>query len=60
MLLRTAFMPEPNEKEPDQHVERHVVYETVSSSSTRSSAITIIVVIVIALALIVWVVMQMR
>lgn len=53
-------MPEPNEKEPDQHVERHVVYETVSSSSTRSSAITIIVVIVIALALIVWVVMQMR
>ena len=51
-------MPEPEDSE--QHVERRVVYETVSASSTRSSAITIAVVIVIALALIVWIVMQMR
>ena len=51
-------MPEPEDNE--QHVERKVVYETVSSSSTRSSAITIAVVAVIALALVVWIVMQMR
>jgi hypothetical protein len=51
-------MPEPEDNE--SHVERRVVYETVSSSSTRSSAITIGIVIVIAIALIVWIVMQMR
>jgi uncharacterized protein HemX len=51
-------MPEPEDNE--QHVERKVVYETVSTSSTRSSAITIAVVVVIALALVVWIVMQMR
>ena len=49
-------MPEPE----DDHVERRVVYETVSTSSTRSSAITIAIVVVIAVALIIWVVMQMR
>ena len=53
-------MPEPNENEHEDHVERRVVYETVSSSSTRSSAITIIIVVVIALVLIGWIVMQMR
>ncbi|HKR65517.1 MAG TPA: hypothetical protein VJZ00_17440 [Thermoanaerobaculia bacterium] len=52
-------MAEPEDNNSD-HVERHVVYETVSSSSTKGSAITIIVVIVIALALIAWIVMQMR
>ena len=51
-------MPEPEDRE--EHVERKVVYETVSSSSTKGSAITIGVVIVIALALIIWIVMQMR
>ncbi|MGZ8779294.1 MAG: hypothetical protein ACXW31_05175 [Thermoanaerobaculia bacterium] len=51
-------MPEPEDSE--HHVERRVVYETVSSSSSRSSAITIGVVVVIAIALVVWVVMQMR
>lgn len=51
-------MPEPEDSE--HHVERRVVYETVSSSSSRSSAITIAVVVVIAIALVVWVVMQMR
>ncbi len=51
-------MPEPEDSE--HHVERKVVYETVSSSSTRSTGITIGVVLVIAIALIVWVVMQMR
>jgi uncharacterized protein HemX len=51
-------MPEPEDSE--QHVERKVVYETVSSSSTRSSAVTIGIVVVIALALVIWVVMQMR
>ena len=57
-LLTKSHMPESDEK--DEHVERHVVYETVSSSSTKSNTITIVVVIVIALALIAWVVMQMR
>ena len=57
-LLRTLSMPEPEDRE--EHVERKVVYETVSSSSTKSSAITIGIVVVIALALVVWVVMQMR
>ncbi|HEX6097687.1 MAG TPA: hypothetical protein VF432_15270 [Thermoanaerobaculia bacterium] len=51
-------MPEPEDNE--SHVERRVVYETVSSSSTRSSAITMGIIVVIAIALIVWVVMQMR
>jgi hypothetical protein len=51
-------MSEPEDNE--SHVERKVVYETVSSSSTRSSAITIGIVVVIALALVVWIVMTMR
>ncbi len=51
-------MPEPDENE--HHAERRVVYETVSSSSTRSNTITVIIVIVIALALVAWVVMEMR
>ena len=60
LLLRTPSMPEPNETEHEDHVERRVVYETVSSSSTRSSAVTITIVVVIALVLIGWIVMQMR
>jgi hypothetical protein len=51
-------MPEPDNSE--EHVERKVVYETVSSSSTRSTGITIAIIVVVAVALIVWVVMQMR
>ena len=51
-------MPEPDDKE--EQFERRVVYETVSSSSTKTNAITIIVIVVIAVALIAWVVMQMR
>lgn len=51
-------MAEPEDSE--HHVERKVVVETVSSSSTRSSAVTIGIVLVIAIALIVWIVMQMR
>jgi hypothetical protein len=57
LLLKTLSMPEPDN---EQNVERRVVYETVSSSSTRSSGITIGIVVVIAIALIVWIVMQMR
>jgi hypothetical protein len=51
-------MAEPEDSE--HHVERKVVYETVSSSSTRSTGITIAVVVLIAIALIVWVIMEMR
>lgn len=57
-LLAQPSMPEPDDHQ--DNVERHVVYETVSSSSSRGSMVTIAVVVVIALALIVWVVMQMR
>lgn len=53
-------MTEPPIPDTEQHSERRVVYETVSSSSTRSSAITISIVVVIAIALIVWIVLQMR
>lgn len=51
-------MPERDENE--SHVERKVVYETTSASTTRSSGITIAIIAVIAIALVVWVVMQMR
>ena len=57
LLLKPLSMPEP---ENDQNVERRVVYETVSSSSTRSSGVTIAIVVIIAIALVVWIVMQMR
>ncbi|MEA2488274.1 MAG: hypothetical protein QOH21_66 [Acidobacteriota bacterium] len=56
-LLLSLIMPEP---ENEEHVERKVVYETVSSSSTRMSGITMAVIAVIAIALVVWVIMQMR
>lgn len=59
-LLRTLSMPEPESHDTEDHVERKVVYETVSSSSTRSSGMTIGLVAVIAIALIVWIVLQMR
>lgn len=58
LLLRTPDMSEPQDHE--DHVERKVVYETVSSSSSRSSAITITIVVVIALVLVVWLIMQLR
>lgn len=50
-------MPEPEESE--DHAERRVIVETVSSSSTKNTGITIGIIVVIAIALIVWVVMQM-
>lgn len=61
-LLAKTGMPEPDEKveQQDEHMERRVVYETVSSSSTKSNTITFVIIIVIAVALIAWVVMQMR
>ena len=48
------------ETEDEHHVERKVVYETVSSSSSRMSAGTIIAIVVIAIAIIGYIVMQMR
>ena len=41
-------------------VERHVVVETVSSSSSKGTMVTFIIVAVIALVLIGWIVMQMK
>lgn len=51
-------MAEPENSE--DHVERKVVVETVTSSSTRSTGLTIAIVVLIAIALIVWVLMEMR
>jgi hypothetical protein len=48
------------EHEEGDHVERRVITETVSGSSTRNTGITIAIITVLAIALIVWVVMQMR
>ena len=58
-LLAQPSMPEPDDN-AEEHVERRVVYETVSSSSTKASALTMGIVIVIAIVLVVWVVMQLR
>lgn len=57
LLLPTRSMSQPND-ENESHVERKVVYETVSASSTRSSGITIGIIAVIALALIIWLLMR--
>ena len=57
-LLRAHPMAEP---ENEQHeVSRKVVYETVSSSSTKNSAAAWIIIGIVALALVVFIVMQMR
>ena len=56
-LLTPPGMPEPEDSE--HHVARKVVYETVSSSSTKSTGLTIGIIVVIALALIVWLVTQL-
>ena len=50
-------MPETTDK--NESVERHVVYETVSSTSTKTNAVTFAVILAIAIALIGWVVMHM-
>lgn len=57
-LLPLPSMPEPEHQ--DDTVERRVVHETVSVSSSRQSAITMIIIAVVALALIAWVISQMR
>lgn len=57
-LLTPLGMPEPEDSE--DHAERRVIVETVSSSSTKNTGITMAIIVVIAIALIVWVVMQMR
>lgn len=51
-------MPDP-QTENEQHVERRVVYETVSASTTKSSAWTIGFVIAIALAIVIWIATKM-
>ena len=52
-------MSEP-EHDGEEHVARKVVYETRSSSSTKSQTVTFVMVAVIAIALITWIVLQMR
>ena len=58
--MAPLLLPIRNMPEPEDNLERKVVVETVSSTSTRSSGITIAIVVVIAIALIVWIVLQMR
>jgi hypothetical protein len=57
-LLTPLRMPDPEDSE--DHSERRVVVETISSSSTKNSGVTIAIIVVIAIALIIWIVMQMR
>jgi hypothetical protein len=57
-LLTPLRMSEPNDTE--DHAERRVVVETVSSSSTKNTGVTMAIIAVIAIALIIWIVMQMR
>ncbi|HET7433159.1 MAG TPA: hypothetical protein VFN10_00455 [Thermoanaerobaculia bacterium] len=52
-------MPEPTD-DSESHVERKVVYETVSSSSSRASGITIGVIVVVALILTIWIITHLR
>jgi hypothetical protein len=59
-LLTPASMPEPDEPNVDEHVERRVTYETVSATSTKSSYITFIIVLLVALALTAWILMELR
>lgn len=57
-MLARQGMPDP-QTENEQHVERRVVYETVSASTTKSSAWTIGFVIAIALAIVIWIATKM-
>jgi hypothetical protein len=51
-------MPEPEDN--DSHMERRVVYETVSTNSTKYSGVTIAIIAVVAIALVIWIVTLMR
>jgi hypothetical protein len=56
-------MPEPIDdpvESNDDVVERRVVHETVSVSSSRQSGVTIAIIAILAIALIVWIVMHMK
>lgn len=44
----------------EQHVERKVVYETVSNTSTKNSAVGWIIIAVLAVALIGYILMRMN
>ncbi len=48
--------------EPDNedHVERKVVYENISTSTTRNNIVGIIIIAVVAFALIAYIVMHLR
>lgn len=60
MALRLLLKPDMQETDnSEEHVERRVVYETVSSSNTKANAVTFAFVLAIAIALITWSVMQM-
>ena len=57
-LLPQPSMPEPTESE--HHAERKVVYETVTTSSTRNTGVTIVIIAVLAIALLAYIIMQIR
>lgn len=44
----------------ESHVERKVVYEQVSSSSSRGTGVVIAVILAIAVALVAWILMHMH
>ena len=47
------------EPEPEHHVERKVVYETSSSTSSGNSAVAWVIIGVVALALLVFIIVKM-
>ena len=57
-LLTPPVMPEPDDN--SDHMERRVVVETVSASSSKNTGITLAIIAVVAIALIVWIVMTMK
>ena len=55
-LLHRLSMAEPD----NDHVERKVVVENVSSTSTRNSAVAWVIIGIVAVALIIYILVHMR
>lgn len=60
MALPLLFLFSMAEPEEQQHVERKVVYENVTETTTRNSAAAWIIIAVVAIALIVYILVHIR
>ncbi len=56
-MLLLLVMPEP---ESEQHIERKVVYETTSASTTKQNVPVIIGIAVVVVALVVYILVQIN